>query len=115
VGPFPPQPTIKPPQTVPRTTGIDRQKESRESVCNFVPRILFRTKNLPVETNIIIWTPIVSWQPGDLGVLRGVAECVAEEARTLGFASLTLVRFAFIGCNWILCTDREIASILGCT
>ena len=35
-------------------------------------------------------------QPGDLGVLRRVAEGVAEEARTRGFASLTLVRFAFI-------------------
>jgi hypothetical protein len=35
-------------------------------------------------------------QPGDLGVLRGVAGGVAEEARTRGFASLTLVRFAFI-------------------
>jgi len=35
-------------------------------------------------------------QPGDLGVLRGVAECVAEEARTRGFASLALVRFAFV-------------------
>jgi len=34
-------------------------------------------------------------QPGDLGVLRGVAECVAEEARTRGFASLALARFAF--------------------
>jgi hypothetical protein len=38
-------------------------------------------------------------QPGDLGVLRGVAECVAEEARTRGIASLTLVRFAFVECN----------------
>jgi len=55
------------------------------------------------------------WQPGDLGVLRGVAECVAREARTRGFASLTLVRFAFIGCNSPLCADRRIASILGCT
>ena len=37
-----------------------------------------------------------AWQPGDLGVLRGVAECVAEEARTRGFASLTFASFAFI-------------------
>jgi hypothetical protein len=36
------------------------------------------------------------WQSGDLGVLRGVAEGVAEEARTRDFASLTLVRFAFV-------------------
>ena len=36
-------------------------------------------------------------QPGDLGVLRGVADGVAEEARTRGFASLSLGRLAFIG------------------
>ncbi len=35
-------------------------------------------------------------QPGNLGILRGVAECGAEEARTRGFASLALARFAFI-------------------
>jgi hypothetical protein len=35
-------------------------------------------------------------QPGDLGVLRDVAEGVAEEARTRGFASPALARFAFI-------------------
>jgi hypothetical protein len=35
-------------------------------------------------------------QPGDLGVLRGAAEGVAEEARTRGFASLAFARFAFI-------------------
>ena len=35
------------------------------------------------------------WQPGGLGVLRGVADGVAEEARTRGFASLALARFAF--------------------
>jgi hypothetical protein len=34
-------------------------------------------------------------QPGDLGVLRGVDGGYSEEARTRGFASLTLVRFAF--------------------
>jgi len=36
-------------------------------------------------------------QPGDLGVLRGVVEGVAEEARTLGFASLAFASYAFIG------------------
>ncbi len=35
-------------------------------------------------------------QPGDLGVLRGVAGGVAKEARTRGFASLAFARFAFI-------------------
>ena len=35
-------------------------------------------------------------QPGDLGVLREVIAGFSEEARTRGFASLTLVRFAFI-------------------
>jgi hypothetical protein len=35
-------------------------------------------------------------QPGYLGVLRRVAEGVAEEARTRGIASLTFIRFAFI-------------------
>jgi len=34
-------------------------------------------------------------QPGDLGVLRGVNDGFSEEARTRGFAPLTLVRFAF--------------------
>jgi hypothetical protein len=38
-------------------------------------------------------------QPGDLGVLRGVILGFSEEARTRGFAPLTLVRFAFIVCN----------------
>jgi len=36
-----------------------------------------------------------AWQPGDLRVLEGVAEGVWKEARTLGFASLSLDRFAF--------------------
>jgi hypothetical protein len=36
------------------------------------------------------------WQAGSLGVSRGVAECVAREARTRGFESLTLAGFAFI-------------------
>ncbi len=35
------------------------------------------------------------WQPGDLGVLEGVAEGVSKDARTRGFASLALARFAF--------------------
>ena len=51
-------------------------------------------------------------QPGDLGVLRGVAEGVAEEARTRGFASLTLVRFAFVQ---LIMNRRKNGSILGCT
>jgi hypothetical protein len=36
-----------------------------------------------------------AWQPGDLGVLEGVAGGVWKEARTRGFASLSLGRFAF--------------------
>ncbi len=35
-------------------------------------------------------------QPGGLRVLRDVAGGVAEEARTRGFASLSLGRFAFV-------------------
>jgi hypothetical protein len=35
-------------------------------------------------------------QPGDLGVLREVIDGFSEEARTRGFASLTLVSFAFV-------------------
>ena len=35
-------------------------------------------------------------QPGDLGVLRRVAEGVAEEARTRGFASQPFGWFAFV-------------------
>jgi len=34
--------------------------------------------------------------PAILGALRRVAEGVAEEARTRGFASLTFARFAFV-------------------
>ena len=34
-------------------------------------------------------------QPGDPGVLRGVARCVAQKARTRNFASPTFVGFAF--------------------
>jgi len=45
----------------------------------------------------------VGWQPGDLGVLRGVVEGFSEEARTRSFASLTLVRYAFISCDYTLC------------
>jgi hypothetical protein len=37
------------------------------------------------------------WQLGGLGVLRGVADGVAEEARTRSFASLAFASFAFIG------------------
>jgi len=36
------------------------------------------------------------WRLGDLGVLRGVAGGVAEEARTRGFASLAFASYAFI-------------------
>ena len=36
------------------------------------------------------------WQPGCLGVLRGVGDGFSEEARTRGVASLTFVRFAFV-------------------
>jgi hypothetical protein len=35
-------------------------------------------------------------QPGDLGDLREVIDGFSEEARTRGFASLALARFAFI-------------------
>ncbi len=41
----------------------------------------------------------LAWQPGDLGVLRGVEGGVAEEARTRGIASLSLDRFAFFLMN----------------
>ncbi len=51
-------------------------------------------------------------QPGDLGALRRVAEGVAEEARTRGFASPALAGFAFVGA---IMKSREAASILGCT
>ena len=54
-------------------------------------------------------------QPGDLGVLRGVIHGFSEEARTRGFASLALARFAFIGCDYRLCGSDRIASIRGST
>ena len=46
--------------------------------------------------NDFIFGYLKDWQPGDLGVLRGVMNGFSEEARTRGFASLTLVSFAFI-------------------
>ena len=52
-------------------------------------------------------------QPGGLGVLRGVAEGVAEEVRTRGFAPLGFPRFAFVVAEIMRCQD--FASILGCT
>jgi hypothetical protein len=51
-------------------------------------------------------------QPGDLWVLRGVAEGVAEEARTRGFASPALAGFAFVT---VIMDAGELRSILGCT
>ncbi len=39
-------------------------------------------------------------QLGDLGVLRGIAGGVAEEARTRGFASPGFPEFAFIGIRY---------------
>jgi len=51
-------------------------------------------------------------QLGDLGVLREVFHGFSEEARTRGFASLTLVRFAFIEA---IVTGQKGLSILGCT
>ena len=46
-------------------------------------------------------------QPGDLGALRGVIDGFPKEARTRGIASLTLVRFAFIGCNYIYVPTKK--------
>ncbi len=43
-------------------------------------------------------------QLGDLGVLRGVILGFSEEARTRGFASLALARFAFIVACYTACT-----------
>ncbi len=57
-------------------------------------------------------------QPGDLGVLRGVADGVAEEARTRGFASLSLGRLAFVGvandlsivAGWQFCSGSSMSA-----
>ncbi len=51
-------------------------------------------------------------QPGDLGVLRGVADGVAEEARTRGFASSGFPEFArpityLYACHWRAATMTE--------
>jgi hypothetical protein len=43
-------------------------------------------------------------QPGDLGVLRGVAGGVAEEARTRGFPSLSFGRVGFINFRFVAST-----------
>ena len=45
-------------------------------------------------------------------VLRGVIDGFSEEARTRDFASLTLVRFAFVECNQSVWADWKIVSIL---
>jgi hypothetical protein len=39
------------------------------------------------------------WQLGDPGVLQEAFRGFSEKARTRGFASVTLVRFALIRCN----------------
>jgi hypothetical protein len=52
------------------------------------------------ELSVVLRNTGNTRQPGGLGVLRGGAECVAEEARTRGFASQTLVRFAFIAADY---------------
>ena len=57
----------------------------------------------------------VQRQPGDLGVLRGVINGFSKEARTRGFASLTLVRFAFVSCNCFLSGKRVLGAIGGVT
>ena len=54
-----------------------------------------------VGLNIVLY-PLVAKklrQSGGLGILRGVIHGFSEEARTRDVASLTFVRFAFIGCN----------------
>ena len=48
-------------------------------------------KAVPVRG--LVWRKL--GQPGDRRILRGVADGVAEEARTGGLASLSLNRFAF--------------------
>jgi hypothetical protein len=60
------------------------------------------TDLLIAKLNVVLRNTGNLWRPGDLGVLRGVAEGVAKEARTRGFASQTFVRFAFV--------DRRILS-----
>ncbi len=51
------------------------------------------------KNRFIVLPRHLAWQPGDLGVLRGVEGGVAEEARTRGIASLSLDRFAFFLMN----------------
>ncbi len=54
----------------------------------------------------------LSRRPGDRGSLVRVDGGYSEESRTRGFASLTLVRFAFVGAIMDL---RKTPSILGFT
>ena len=92
-----------------------RQVATKSNLISFITGSLARAKIATIEDKEICCFSYARRQPGDLGVLQGVVRDFSEEARTRGFASLTLVRFAFVGCNESLCTDEEIASILGCT
>jgi hypothetical protein len=58
--------------------------------------MLFMTDLLVSKINIVLSITGNPRAARRSWVLRGVAESVAEEARTRGFASLTFVRFAFI-------------------
>jgi hypothetical protein len=64
----------------------------RQQLSRWVPFVVLRL-------NMVVSLLLRYRQPGDLGILRGAAECVAEEAKTRGFASLALARFAFFGCS----------------
>jgi hypothetical protein len=75
------------------------------------PRRLFLLRDLLIIALLLL----NYWQPGDLGVLRGVILGFSEEARTRGVASLALARFAFIGCSEHIGADIRIVSILGYT
>jgi hypothetical protein len=55
---------------------------------------------LPFRIVIIVQRVVELRQAGDLRVLREVFRGFSKEARTRGFASLTLVRYAFVGCDY---------------
>ena len=66
---------------------------------NFFGSSAYQYRTGHIQRSNIGYRCRLSWQPGDLWVLWGVIHGFSEQARTRGFASLSFLRSAFIGCG----------------
>ena len=96
----------------PAVVASTRQVDTKGNLISFITSSLAPASIAAIEDKEICCFSYMRRQLGDLGVLRGVNNGFSEEARTRGFASLTLVRFAFVGG---IINRQEKRSILGCT